>query len=167
MIRLRFVTSNALSSRLIRMQAGVSMPFTPSHVEALTVDGKNYIGAHIEDGVRSRPVGYDADDVMTLPDGRKADLVVSLLCTTDQEDAFYTFVEGKVGAPYDFRAILGFGLPDFHEHDFGHLICSAFMVAALRSPGCEFFKWPLSVPFHHISPRDLFLILSSHVEIPH
>jgi hypothetical protein len=41
------------------------------------------------------------------------------------------------------------------------------MVAALRSKGCEFFKWPLTVPFHHISPRDLLLILSTHVEIPH
>lgn len=167
MIRLRFVTSTALSSRLIRMQAGVSMPFTPSHVEALTVDGKDYVGAHIEDGIRSRPVGYDAADLMTLPDGTKSERIVSLKCTPDQEAAFYTYVEGKVNAPYDWRAILGFAMPDFHEHVFGHLICSAFMTAALRAPGCEYFPWPLTKPFHGISPDLLLAILSTHVEIPH
>jgi hypothetical protein len=41
------------------------------------------------------------------------------------------------------------------------------MVLALRAKGCEYFPMPLVVPAHHISPRDLFLILSSHVQIDH
>ncbi len=167
MIHLRFVASSDITSRLIRFQAGVSMPFTPSHVEALTVDGKDYIGAHLDGGIKARPVGYDAASLITLPDGTKSERIVSLPCTDGQEAAFYTFVEGKVNAPYDWKAILGFEIGDAHLHEFGHLICSAFMVAALRSKGCEFFKWPLTVPFHRVSPRDLFLILSTHVEIPH
>lgn len=167
MIRLRFVASNDITSRLIRLQAGVAMPFTPSHVETLTVDGRDYIGAHLDGGIKARPVGYDAASLMTLPDGTKSERIVYLPCSQEQETAFYTFVEGKVDAPYDWRAILGFEAPDLRLHEFGHLICSAFMVAALRAKGCEFFKWPITVPFHHISPRDLFLILSSHVEIPH
>lgn len=167
MIHLRFVTGRALSSRLIRMQAGVSMPFTPSHVEAVTVDGNDTIGAHVEDGVRMRPIGYDAADLLVLPDGSKSERIVSLPCTDVQEAAFYTFVHSKVGASYDWKSILGFAMPDLHLHDFGHLICSAFMCAALRTKGCEYFRWPMTVPFHHISPRDLMLMLSTHVEIPH
>jgi hypothetical protein len=165
MIHLRFVTSNAFSSRLIRLQAGVSMPFTPSHVEALTVDGQDYIGAHIEDGIRARPVGYDAADLMMLPDGTKSERIVSLPCTDEQEAAFYDFVHSKVGTPYDPKAILGFELDEGHFHDFGHLICSAFMCQALRK--ADYFRWPMTVPFHRISPRDLLLILSSHVRIDH
>lgn len=111
--------------------------------------------------------GYDALDLLTLPDGTKSERLVSLPCSDEQETAFYGFVHGKVGAIYDWKSILGFGMPDVHLHDFGHLICSAFMVAGLRAKGCEFFKWPLTVPFHHISPRDLLLILSSHVQIDH
>jgi hypothetical protein len=164
MIRLRFVTGNDLASRLIRFQAGVAMPFTPSHVEALTQDGKNYLGAHAAGGVALRPVGYDADQLMTLPDGTKSERIVSLPCTDEQEQAFYQFATTKLGEPYDWKAILGFVDPA-HEHELDHIICSAFMTECLRK--CGYFPMPLTVPFHHISPRDLFLMLSSHVQIDH
>lgn len=164
MIRLRFVTSDDLVSRLIRAQAGVSMPFTPSYTEALSQDGASYIGAHIDGGILARPAGYDANKLMTLPDGSKSERIVSLPCLPEQETAFYAFAQSKIGKPYDWKSIISFEIPG-NLHDFEHLICSAFMVAALRA--CEYFPKPLTVPFHRISPRDLFLILSSHVEIPH
>jgi len=164
-IRLRFVTCDDLISKLIRMDGGVSMPFTPSHTEALSQDGKFYIGAHYKGGVMARPVGYDADTLMTLPDGSKSERVVQIDCTPEQEAAFYAFVHSKIGEPYDWKSILGFAAPDLHMHLLDHVICSAMMTAALRD--CGFFQWPLTVPFHHISPRDLFLMLSSHVEIDH
>ena len=163
-INIRFVTGNAASSALIRAQAGTSMPFTPSHTEALSQDGQFYIGAHIEDGVQARPVGYDSDTLLTLPDGTNSERIVSLLATPEQEAAFYAFVHSKIGAPYDSKAIIGFEIPG-HFHDFGHLICSAFMSAALRA--CSYFRWPLTKPFHCISPDMLLAILSTHVEIPH
>lgn len=165
MIRIRFVTGNDFASKLIRMQAGVSMPFTPSHTEALSQDGKFYIGAHIDGGVMARPVGYDATQLMMLPDGSKSERIVSLPCTAEQEIAFYAFVNSKIGEPYDWKSILGFAAPDLHMHLLDHIICSAFM-----SDGCRVarvFPWPMTVPFHHITPRDLMLILSTHVEIPH
>lgn len=167
MITLRFVTADDAVSRLIRLQGGVSMPFTPSHVEALSEDRKSFIGAHLKGGVRARPVGYDTDALMTLPDGSKSERLVALPCTSAQEAAFHAFVQSKLGEPYDWKAIIGFGAPDLHAHMLYRVICSAFMTAALRSPGCEYFPWPLTVPFHHISPRDLFLILSSRVQIDH
>lgn len=164
MITLRFVASNDITSKLIRFQAGVSMPFTPSHVEALTVDGQNYVGAHLDGGIASRPVGYDTDSLLTLPDGSKSERLVYLPCTDEQEARFYTFVHAKIGAAYDWKAILGFIDPG-HHHDIDHIICSAFMTWGLRD--CGYFPMPLTVPFHHISPRDLMLILSSHVQIDH
>lgn len=167
MIRLRFVTSPDTSSEMIRYQGGVSMPFTPSHVEALSQDGKFYIGQHMQGGMQPRPVGYDSSDILTLPDGRKADIIVELPCTSDQETAFYAYVHDKIGMPYDWVSILGFVLTEMHLHTVGSLICSAVMTAALRTKGCEYFAKPLTVPFHHISPRDLLLMLSSHVEISH
>lgn len=167
MIRLRFVTGSDLISRFIRTQGGLAMPFTPSHVEALSLDGLTYVGAHIDGGILARPVGYDADKLLTLPDGTKSERIVSLPCTDEQEAAFYAFVHSKIGAAYDWKSIISFMAPDINLHDFAHIICSAFMAAALRAKGCEYFPWPLVVPFHHISPRDLLLILSTHVEIPH
>jgi len=167
MIDIRLVTSDDQLSKLIRMQAGVSMPFTPSHAECRSQDGKFYIGAHFDGGVAARPVGYDAASLMTLPDGSKSERIVSLPCTPEQEAAFYAFVHSKIGEPYDWKSILGFAAPDLHMHLLDHIICSAFMGAGLRTKGCEIFPWPMTVPFHHVTPRDLFLILSTHVEIPH
>jgi len=167
MIRIRFVTGNDFASKLIRMQAGVSMPFTPSHAEALTPDGKFYIGAHFDGGVLARPVGYDAGELLTLPDGSLSERIVPLPCTPEQEAAFYAFLQAKIGEPYDWQSIFGFVAPDLHTHLLDHIICSALMTDGLRAPKCEIFRWPLTVPFHHVTPRDLMLILSSHVRIDH
>lgn len=168
-IRIRFVASNDITSKLIRVQAGIAMPFTPSHTEALSQDGKTYIGAHLDGGVEARPVGYDADSLFDLPTGPnnaggKSERVVPIECTDEQETAFYEFVHSKIGSDYDWKAILGFVDPN-HEHDINHVICSAFMTWGLRK--CNYFPFPLVVPFHHVSPRDLMLMLSSHVKIDH
>lgn len=166
MIRIRFVAGTAHSSALIRAQAGVSMPFTPSHTEALTQDGQFYIGA-MNEGITRHPVGYDDGKVLILPDGRKAECIVALPCTDEQEEAFYAFAESKVGLPYDWPAIAGFADPLLNLHTPFHEICSAFMCWCLRNPAAPFFKWPMTKPFHRISPDMLLLILSTHVEIPH
>lgn len=179
MIRLRFVTEDDHLSELIRLQAGTCMPFTPSHVEALSQDGKFYIGQHFDGGMQARPVGYNdanlltlpkatSSALMTLPDGtKKSSLIVSLPCTPAQEDAFYAYVHDKIGMPYDWVSILGFVATELHLHNVGSLVCSAIMSAGLRTKFCEYFLMPLATPFHKITPRDLLLILSSHVQIDH
>ena len=167
MIRIRFVTGNDPLSALIRSQAGVCMPFTPSHAECLSQDGQFYIGAHFDGGVKARRIGYDASSLMKLADGRKSERIVALPCSVAQEAAFYGFVTSKIDQPYGWKAIFGFIAPDLHLHLLDHSICSALMIAGLRAKGCEIFPWPLTVPFHHVTPRDLLLMLSSLVEIPH
>jgi hypothetical protein len=159
-IRLRFVTCHDPLSALIRTQAGISMPFTPSHVECVSQDGKSYIGQHFDGGMQARLIGYDAGKMMF-------EAFVDLPCTDDQEAAFYAFIQSKIGQPYDWKSVISFVAPDLNLHEVNHLICSAMMTAALRCKGCEYFPMPLTVPFHHISPRDLLLILSSHVQIDH
>lgn len=160
---IRFVQGTAITSRLIMAQEKTAMPFTPSHVEALSEDGKYYIGAHIEDGVRARPVGYDAGEVGTLPDGSPCDLQLTLWATPEQDAIFHAYMRSKIGEPYDWRAILGFILPE-HEHLPQHAICSALVTLALRQ--CNWFRWRLAAPAHLVDPRDLLLMLSTHMQIP-
>lgn len=120
-----------------------------THVEAVMPDG-NYLGAHIDLGVRSRPPDYDQDWTKQI--------FVEIPC--GDVPRFIRFLGGHVGEPYDTKAILGFVL---HEdmHMPMHAICSALQELALRS--CGVFGVPLAKAAHMISPSDLLLIISSHV----
>lgn len=120
-----------------------------THVEAVMPDG-DYLGAHIDLGVRSRSPSYDQDWTKQL--------FVQLEC--DDVPQFVRFLNGKVGEPYDTRGILGFVLHgDMHMPM--HAICSALQTLALRS--CGYFGVPLAKAAHMISPSDLLLIISSRV----
>jgi hypothetical protein len=164
-IVLRFVQSKGWESDAIVLREKTCMPFTPSHVECVTPDGK-WLGQHIDGGMQARAAGYDHDDVAIMADGRRCEVLVDLPATSAQTDAFYAAGHRAIGEPYDWRAIIGFGVT-WHEHQKFHAICSAKMLLLLRTKGCEYFPWPLTVPAHLVDPRDLFLILSTHVEIPH
>ena len=173
-IRLRFVAGKGLISDLIRFQAGRSMPMTPSHTECVipmdwpdrSIAGK-WLGQHAPDGMVARPAGYDADTLMTLPDGSKSQKFVDLPCTLDQQACFYNHVISRIGAPYDLKSIADFADPLLNLHDFGHLICSAEMGWGLRQEPHPYFPFPLTKPLHRLSPDMLFLILSTHVEVSH
>ena len=154
-MKIRFVQGSELSSRLIVAQEKAAMPFTPSHVEAVTPDG-SYLGSMLDGGVQRRPPGYDAGKVAH-------ELILTLEATVDQDAKFYAFLDKHVGEPYDWRAIIGFILPE-HEHLTNHAICSALITLALRA--CEWFKWPLAAPAHLVDPRDLLLLISGRMEIP-
>lgn len=132
------------------------MPFTPSHVECVTPEGK-YVGQRIDGGMQAREPGYDSD-------GLAHEIFIELPVSDEQSDAFYTYVNSKIGQPYDWKAIVDYAMP-VNMHDYDHAICSAMMSLALRA--CDYFRWPLACPAHLISPRDLFLMLSGMLEIPH
>ncbi len=158
MIRLRFVHGRDPLSRMIELRSGTAMPFCPSHVECVTPEGK-YLGQRFDGGMQAREPGYDAKWL-------EAARIVELPVTADQSDAFYAKAKSMIGLAYDWKAIVDFALP-VNLHLFDHAICSATMTQLLRSKGCEYFRMPLAVPFHQISPRDLLLILSSHIQIDH
>lgn len=167
MIQLRFVTESDPVSAAIRFQAGLSMPFTPSHCECVSLDGKWWIGQHAPDGMKARPAGYDAAKLMTLPDGSKSQKFVNLPCTPEQEKCFYDHIQSRIDAPYDITSIADFADPSLNLHVVGDLICSAEMGWALRQNPYPYFPWPTTKPLHRWSPDMLFLILSTHVEISH
>jgi hypothetical protein len=156
MIRLRFVEGDSIESDLIEYREGTCMPIVPSHVEC--VHAGKYIGQHISGGMRARDPGYDAPF--------RGEAFVDLPATTEQQDAFYKAVYDSIGEPYDWTAILGFMGPGHHHEKF-HAICSAKMVMLLRHINWFPSRAPLCVPAHNIDPRDLLLILSAIVEIPH
>ena len=154
-IIVRFVRSIGLASDGIVALQKTSMPFSPSHVEAVTPDGF-YLGAHLDGGTQKRPKDYDAGKF-------SHELFLTLEATEAQATTFYKFLDGHIGEPYDWKAILGFLLPH-HEHTPNHAICSALIALALRA--CEYFRWPLAAPAHLIDPRDLLLILSARMIVP-
>lgn len=170
---IRIVRGSAWESTAIAMQEKTAMPFTPSHVEALTPDGQFYIGAHIDGGVLARPVGYDKGQIAQMPSGYDetafpeglCDLRLTLQATPAQDAAFYAFLNSKINEPYDWKAIVGYLLPE-HEHQTKHAICSALVTLGLRTKGCEWFKWRLAAPAHLVDPRDLLLMLSTQMQIP-
>src|SRR6185437_11951039 len=98
---LRFCASDTEVSKLIRAQAGISMPFTPSHVEALNRTGTGYIGAHIDGGVLDRPLDYDKDPGLVTKH-------IRVPVSDEAYAAFHDFLEEQIGSPYDWKAIVGF-----------------------------------------------------------
>lgn len=153
---IRFVLNSGFVSAAIKAQEKTAMPFTPSHVEALTPDGTSYIGAHIDGGVRKRPIGYDKDTM-------RSELLLTLESTSAQDETFHAFLEGHLGQPYDWTSIFGFVIPrHFHQRD--HVICSALITLALRE--CRWFQWRLAAPAHLIDPRDLLLMISGRMLVP-
>lgn len=153
---LRFVQGSGFISKAIVAQSKTAMPFTPSHVETVSEDGKSYIGAHINGGIQARPVGYDTAETVH-------ELFLPLAATPEQDRIFWDFMTSKIGEPYDWRAIIGFILPE-HFHTVNTAICSAVATLALRK--CEWFATPLAAPAHLISPRDLLLMISGRMEVP-
>jgi hypothetical protein len=166
MIRLRFVAGKDDISLAIILRSQVCMPFTPSHVESVRPDGK-YVGQHFSGGMQARDPGYDKA-IMSH------ELFVDLPASPEQNDAFYAFIDSKIGQPYDWKSIIDYALP-VDLHIFNDAICSATVELGLRATPAgqmasafkPWLRWPVTVPAHLISPRDLLLMLSCLVEIPH
>ena len=152
---LRFVEGSGLTSKVIIAQEKTAMPFTPSHVEAVTPEGM-YLGAHMDGGVPARTPGYDKSEMTN-------ELFLTLEAALAQDTSFYNYLTKHIGEPYDWPAIIGFVLP-IHGHIPGHTICSALIAMGLRT--CGWFPYPLAAPAHLIDPRDLLLLLSSRMKVP-
>lgn len=158
-IRLRFVAAPGFDTTLIQYREGTSMPIIPSHVECVRPDGK-YAGAHGDGGFQARDPGYDN----ATPE---QECFIDLPCTQEQHDKFYAAVEAAIGEPYDWNAILGYVLPGHHHTKFD-AICSAKMFLLLRDVADWFPSHaPVTVPAHCIDPRDLLLMVSVVIVVPH
>jgi hypothetical protein len=157
-MKLRFVAGTQLDSRFIIWREQVTMPFTPSHVEAVVedADGIGYVGARLRGGILRRPVGYDQGTVSN-------EMFLDLTASDAQNKLFYDFVLSKIGELYDWQSIFDFIVP-VNRHTTDRAICSAFMTLALRH--CGWLQWPVAAPAHLISPRDLLLMISAKMQVP-
>jgi hypothetical protein len=151
-IRLRFVTCSDRISTGIRFAEN----FWSSHCEAVMPDG-TYLGAHADGGVQARLPDYDAA-IWTKQ------LFIDLPCTEAQQKAHIDYLTRKIGEPYDMESILGFALR-LDQHSPQHIICSALQLMSLRQPKAPWLPFPITLPAHQVSPRDLLLILSGIVRI--
>lgn len=159
---IRFIRGTGLPSDLIVAQEKTAMPFTPSHVEILSRDGKSYFGSMFEGGVQYRPLDHEKLSVDPIT-GKRRELLLPLDTTPEGEAAAWKWADGKIGEPYDSAAIFGFVIP-LREHTLNHAICSACATLFLRTAG--WFADPLAAPAHLIDPRDLLLIISGRMKVP-
>lgn len=153
-MRLRFVTCNDDLSIAIRIREGAMarwVGFTPSHVEIVVPEG--YLGAHYQGGILIRPVGYDR---VTMTNELFVDAALP------NEAKAETWARSKIGALYDWRAILDYLVPE-NWHQSGAFICSAFATGSLDKGGA--FAYPLALPWHLVSPALLLLWLSGRTQI--
>lgn len=155
-ITLRFVQRKDLGGWLIMLREQTCMPFIPTHVECVTPAGM-YLGERRDGGMRARDPSYDKGLF-------SQQAFVKLPCGPTVVASFYAYMSASLREPYDWKAILGFAVP-WHAHLRNHAICSAKVLLGLRA--ANYFRWPITVPAHLVSPRDLMMILSTHVEIPH
>lgn len=158
-IRFRFAQAKDFGGLLIVLREQLCMPFTPSHVECVTPEGK-YLGQRMDGGMKIRDPGYDKNDIAH-------ELFVNLPATPEQVKSFYDSAHKSIGQSYDWTAILDYAIPTLDLHKYNHSICSAKMLLCMRAAPAPVLHWPMTVPAHLVNPRDFLFLLSALVEIPH
>jgi hypothetical protein len=101
------------------------------HTEALSRDGQHWVGAHSGTGVNSRPLNW----CKPTRERRYA------IPVTDAEyETAMTWLESKIGCPYDYADIVGLFIHARIGVDNHLLICSALMTLFMQQAD----KWPLN-----------------------
>ena len=146
-IRLRFVRGSAWDSRVIEYQTRAWC----SHAEAVW-DLRETLGAMLNGGVLVRSVddrayrGVVRAETWAIP------------CQGPQAEKFGTFLDNQIGKPYDWRAILSFGLGERDWRAPDSWFCSELQAAALEAAGL--LTMTPCLPVSRITPRDLFMLVS-------
>ena len=83
----------------------------------------------------------------------------TIRATADEESAFWEFLFAQDGKPYDWRAIVGFGLGERDWREADSWFCSELQARALEVAGL--LRLPKDVPVWRITPRDVWLMTAS------
>jgi hypothetical protein len=126
-----------------------SMPFT--HVDLVMPEG-GLLGARTDGGVLLRHSDY-ANFTHVL--------VLAILVTQAQEDAYYAFARAQLGKPYDISAIVAFGAPGVERNwlQGSAWFCSELDAAAMGAAGL--LMTVLAANVNKISPYDDVLMSCS------
>lgn len=129
------------------------------HVDIVLPSGE-LLGAQHEAGLGGKPAGVA---VRPADYGKTSGMVnpvrVSLPCDDSVTKAAYEWALGKVGAPYDTRAIEGIALGEDWSSE-GHFICSGLAAGMLTQPAPAFFEFPLARHWRIITPEQFLLVCS-------
>lgn len=88
------------------------------HTEALSRDGKSWIGAHAKTGVQARPLNWTKVT-------RERQYAIPV--TDEQYEKSMTWLESMIGTPYNYADIGGLALHNRKGASEHELICSALM----------------------------------------
>lgn len=147
-LTVRFIRTKGIVSRLI---CWVSFSYM-DHCEALSRDGKHWVGAHAGSGIEARPLDWADKDLIWCRE-------YSLPCTREQYECAMAFQELAIGTKYNYWACLGVLLrnrklnnplrKDCSEHVF-ELLLTAFGVPPLNV--LPQFSWMITPELCHLAP---------------
>jgi hypothetical protein len=141
----RFICSADLVSKLITWTTDSLW----CHTEALSRDGKSWIGAHAGTGVQARPLDWAQTT-------REA--VYAVPVVDECYERAMAFLEAKIGTPYNYQDIVGLALHARIGASDHRIICSALMAeflmeADLQPLNClEEFAYLVTPETLHLSP---------------
>jgi hypothetical protein len=122
-LTIRFIDEPDIVSRLINWTTNSLW----CHTEALSRDGKSWIGAHSGTGVQARPLGY-------CKPIRERCYVLSV--TPEQYETAMGWLESKIGEKYDYGSILGLAI---HKRVWSpqRVICSELMLQFMQAASLQ------------------------------
>lgn len=144
----RFIRGTQWDSKLIEWQTRAWC----SHCEAVMPQWNGTLGAMLKGGVKQRLFsdreykGVKRWENWHIP------------CTPDQKTAFYSFMQGQIGKPYDWRGIASFALGERDWRNADAWFCSEILIRAFEVAGLT--KVPEQIPTDRLSPRDAYLIVT-------
>ena len=150
MITLRFVEHAGLFHRpglFNRLCQFAQYGFPYTHCDAVMPDGR-YLGARLFGGVQARDPGEDVGTVLR-------EHFVDLRATDAQADAFYAFLRGQIGAPYDPIQIVYFFVGR-NWQDPNAWSCSELIAAA--KVACGLVSKKMADGFYGVTVQGLWLL---------
>ncbi len=122
-----------------------------SHVEALDpLDEHVTYGAMLRGGVKRR---FYTD---TEYHNAKNFKTVRIICTAEQEEKFYNFIASQLGKPYDWRAVVSFGLGQRDWREDGSWFCSEAIIRGLEEAGLLYV--PDDFPAWRLNPSHAYML---------
>lgn len=151
-ILIRFVRGTAWDSKLIEYRTRSWC----SHVEAVfppAIATDATFGAMLKGGVKQRAY----TDKVYKHVGRYE--VWHIPCTTEQHDLFWEFLHEQNGKPYDWRAIISFGLGERDWQEKDAWFCSELQTGA--GVRANLWNWPTAAKLDRIDPSDAYLLFTT------
>lgn len=119
-LTIRFIDEPGIISRLITWTTDSLW----CHVEVLSRDGKEWIGAHSGTGVQARSIDWCSPT-------RERQYAIPV--TDMQYEAAMIWIEKKIGCPYDYADIIGLAIHKRIGSSDHEIICSAFVLLFLMA----------------------------------